>query len=99
MEFEMVEKMTVVELKSYLRLRDLKMVARVFAAIENILPIKKAAEEVESQLLDEYQAKLLLEEIIIPDPNYLVSRWLSENDGIGFYPRVLYADIFSVQAK
>ena len=71
MEFEIVEKMTVAELKSYLRLRDLKMtgkkselVARVFTAIENKLPIKKPAEEVESQLLDEYQAKLLLDEII-----------------------------------
>ena len=99
MEFEMVEKMTVAELKSYLRLRDLKMrgelVARVFAAIANKLPIKKTAEEVESQLLDDYQAKLLLDETLIPDPNDLVSGWLSEDDGICFWSCVLYADIYN----
>ena len=87
--------MTVAELKSYLRLRDLKMtgkkyVAGVFAAIANKLPIKKTAEEVESQHLDEYQAKLLLDETLIPDPNDLVSGWLSEDDGICFWPCVLY---------
>ena len=60
------------------------MVARVFGAIENKLAIKKTAEEVESQLRDEYQAKLLLDETLIPDPNYLVSGWLSEDDGICF---------------
>ena len=60
--------------------------ARVFAAIENKLAIKKTAEEVESQLIDEYQAKLLLDETIIPDPNYLVSGWLGEADGICFWP-------------
>ena len=71
------------------------MVARVFAVIENKLPIKKTAEEVKSQLLDEYQAKLLLDETLISDPNYLVSGWLSEDDGICFWPCVLYADIFN----
>ena len=98
----MVEKMTVAELKSYLSLRDLKMtgkkselVTRVFAAIENKLPIKRTAEEVEFQLLDEYQAKLLLDETFIPDPNYLVSGWLSEDDGICFWSCVFYADIFN----
>ena len=47
MELEMVEMMIVAELKIYLRLRDVsELVARVFAAIENKLPIKKTAEEV-----------------------------------------------------
>ena len=49
----MVEKMKVDELKMYLRLRGLKvigkkaeLVARVFGAIENHVPVKKTAEEV-----------------------------------------------------
>ena len=71
------------------------MVVRVFAAIENKLTIKKTAEEVESQLLDEYQAKLLLDETLIPDPNYLVSGWLTEEDGI----ICRYLLLFDVQAK
>ena len=55
MDFEMVEKMKVDELKMYLRLRGLnvtgkkaELVARVFGAIENHVPVKKTAEEVES---------------------------------------------------
>ena len=102
MEFEMVEKLTVSELKNFLRLRDLKLtgkkaelVARVFAAIENKVPVKKTATEVESQLRDEYQAKLLLNDILIPDPNHLASGWLTEDDGICLWPVVLYADIFN----
>ena len=72
----MVQKMKVDELKMYLRLRDLKvsgkkaeLVARVFAASENHVPAKKTAEEVESDLRNDYQAKLLLDSQVIPDPN------------------------------
>ena len=32
---------------------------------------------------------------MIPDPNHLVSGWLSEDDGIYFWPCILYADIFN----
>ena len=98
----MVQKMKVDELKMYLRLRDLKvsgkkaeLVARVFAASENHVPVKKTAEEVESDLRNDYQAKLLLDSQVIPDPNHLVSGWLSEDDGIYFWPCILYADIFN----
>lgn len=52
MDFDMVAKMKVEELKVFLRLRNLKitgkkeeLVARVFAAIENkVQPVKGAAE-------------------------------------------------------
>ena len=88
----MVQKMKLDELKMYLRLRDLKvsgkkaeLVAQVFAASENHVPVKKTAEEVESDLRNDYQAKLLLDSQVIPDPNHLVSGWLSE-DGIYFWP-------------
>ena len=96
----MVEKMKVDELKMYLRLRGLKvigkkaeLVARVFGTIE--YQVKKTAKEVESDLRNEYQAKLLLDSQVIPDPNHLVSGWLSEDDGIYFWPLILYADIFN----
>ena len=98
----MVHKMKVVELKMYLRLRYLtvsgkkaELVAGVFAAIENHVQVKKTAEEVESDLCNEYQAKLLLDSQVIPDPNHLISGWLSEDDGIYFWPLILYADIFN----
>ena len=73
MEFEMVEKMTVAELKNYLRLCDLKLtgrksdlVARVFT-VHSQQPSKytdKLTEEWESRVavecksLDEYQASI-----------------------------------------
>ena len=98
----MVEKMKVDELKMNLRLRGLnvtdmkaELVAPVFGAIENHVPVKKTTEEVESDLRNEYQAKLLLDSQEIPDPNHLVSGWLSEDDGIYFWPLILYADIFN----
>ena len=53
MEFDMVSKMKVDELKMYLRLRNLKvsgkkeeLVARVFSASEMNIPIVKSAQEV-----------------------------------------------------
>ena len=57
--------------------------------------MKKTAEEVESDLRNDYQANLLLDSQVIPDPNHLVSGWLSEDDGIYFWPCILYADIFN----
>ena len=68
--------MKVEELKSYLRLRGLKtsgkkeeLVARVFVAIENDVPLVKTAEEVEKEVAFNYHQKLNLEtEAIIPDP-------------------------------
>ena len=43
--------------------------------------MKKIAEEVESDLRNDYQAKLLLDSQVIPNPNHLVSGWLSEDNG------------------
>ena len=78
MEFYLVSGMRVEELKSYLRLRGLKvsrrkaeLVTRVFAALENnIRPIKTAA-EVEVELGKEYQNKLNPCGIYVVDPKDL----------------------------
>ena len=75
MEFDMINEMEVDELKKYLRLRGLKisgrkaeLVARVFAAHENnVQPVKTAA-EIEIELSQEYQAKLLQVDYVVPDP-------------------------------
>ena len=77
MEFDMINEMKVDELKKYLRLRGLKisgrkveLVARVFAAHENnVQPVKTAA-EIEIELSQEYQAKLL-------QVDYVTSMFLS----------------------
>eukprot|EP00795_Rhopilema_esculentum_P006578 gene6578-12114_t len=60
MDFDMVAKMKVEELKSYLRPRGLKVsgrkeeqVARVFAAAENDVKPIKTAEEIEQEMQDD----------------------------------------------
>ena len=102
MDFEMVNNMKVKVLKNYLRLRGLKvsgrkpeLVARVFAAMENNVKPIKSAEEVEQEIRSDYQKKLILKDYVIPDPNFLNDGWMSEVDGILFWPMILYPDIFT----
>ena len=69
MDLDRLRGMKVDELKSFLRLRGLKvtgikdeLVARVFVAIENNLPILRTAEEVQADIATEYQAKLMVDD-------------------------------------
>ena len=93
--------MKVDELKSFLRLCGLKvtevkdeLVARVFVAIENNLPILRTAEEVQADIATEYQAKLIVDDILLPDPSPVVEGWLNETYGVKFWPVTLYPEIF-----
>ena len=90
--------MKVEELKNCLHLRGLKvsgkkeeLVARVFVAIENDVPLVKTAEEVEKEVAFDYRQKLNMEEEgIIPDQFRLDSGWLNEEDGMKYCPVTLY---------
>ena len=102
MDFEMVQRMNVDELKKFLRLRGMKvsgkkaeLVARVFCAYENDVQPTKTAEEVERELGNEYQAKLVIDDNCIPDPFVLNSGWLNEENGITSWPMISYPDIFN----
>ena len=102
MDFEMVSKMKVDELKKYLRLRGLKLsgrkpelVARVFSAYENNVQPIKSATEVETELQQEYQTKLLQNNYIIPDPYHLSVGWLTEDEGIFYWPFISYPEIYN----
>ena len=63
MDYELLEKMKVEELKNYLKLRGLKvtgikkkeLIARVFAASENGVQPVKAAVEIESHFITDYK--------------------------------------------
>lgn len=67
--------------------------ARVFAAKENNVRSIKKAQEVEMEIPQEYKDKLTVNDYAIPDPLYLEG-WLSDEDGIRFWPSILYPDIF-----
>ena len=102
MDFELVNKMKVEELKTYLRLRGLKvsgrkveLVARVFAASENNVQPVKTAEEVEAEIADEYKAKLSLKDFVLPDPFHIKDGWIEEEKGVTSWPMVLYPDIYN----
>ena len=75
MDYDLISKMSLEELKNYFRIRGLKvngrkieLAARVFAASENgVKPIKTAV-EVEADLKTEFLAKLKIDDRNIPDP-------------------------------
>ena len=102
----MISTMKVEELKSFLRLRGLKLtgkknelVARVFVAVENDIPVVKTAEDIEKEMAASYQDKLILEDgVIMPDPFKLETGWLKEEEGMKFWPLTLYPDIFNFLA-
>jgi hypothetical protein len=101
MDFDMLTKMRVDELKIFLRLRGLKvsgrkeeLVARAFAAIENNVQPVKTAEEVEVEIRTEYTRKLVIGDEVLPDP-FFMKDWIVEDIGVTFWPMILYPDIFN----
>ena len=97
----MISKMKVEELKEFLRLRGLtvhgrkeELVARVFVAHENNVPLVKSAEEVEQEIAAEYRDKLVIDDEELPDPFHLQDGWVNEDDGACLWPTTLYPDIF-----
>ena len=98
----MIEKLNMEELKNYLKIRGLKvtgrkkeLVARVFNAQENDVKSVKTVVEVEAVLKNEYSKKLVVDDRKIPDPFKIPHGWQTEEEGIVFWPMILYPDIFS----
>ena len=91
MDYDLVAKMHVNELKNYLKVRGLKisgnkneLVAPVFSAIENnVMPVKTAV-EVEEDSKKEYEKKLRVDDRLIPDPFKIPHGWLEEDEGMAF---------------
>ena len=69
MDYELLEKMKVDELKNYLKIRGLKvtgtkkeLVSRAFTASENGVQPVKTAIEIESDLITDYKNKLKIDD-------------------------------------
>ena len=102
MDYDMIETMKVKELTSFLRLRGLKvsgrkkeLVARTWCAIEQGIPIQLTAEEVEKEIQNEYENKLLVDDFLIPNPYDVKEGWMDEENGITQWPMLMYPDIFT----
>ena len=100
MDFDVISKMKVEELKTFLRLRGQKvsgrkeeLVARVFVAAENGVPVLKTAQEVQAEIAEDYGSKLRVEGLFLPDPLSLVHGWVPEDEGVRLWPMTLYPDI------
>ncbi len=105
MDLDMISTMKVDELKNFLRLRGLivsgrkqELVARVFVAMENDVPIVKTAEKGEKEISDENAGKLSLGDEVIHDPFKITDGWLEEDEGIAQWPTTVYPDIFNFLA-
>ena len=100
MDDNLISKMSLEELKNYLRIRGLngrknELVARVFAASKNSVKPIKTAVEIEADLKTKYLAKLKIEDSNIPDHLKIPHGWMNENEGMTFCPMLLYPDIFN----
>ncbi|XP_065069462.1 uncharacterized protein LOC135694584 [Rhopilema esculentum] len=105
MDLARISGLKVEELKDFLRLCGLRvtvkkeeLVARVFVAVENNVPVQKSADAVQREIAEEYAAKLFVAGNRIPDPLTLTHGWLSEEDSIRYWPVTLYPDIFNFLA-
>ena len=102
MDFHLISKMKAEKLKTFLRLRGLKvngkkeeLVARVFVAAENDLPVLKTAQQVKADIAENYLSKLRVEGVLLPDPMSLVHGWVPKDEGVRFWRMTLYPDIFN----
>ena len=101
MDYDLVAKMQVNELKICLKVCGLKisgnkneLVAGVFSAIENVMPVKTAV-ELEEDLKKEHEKKLRVDDRLIPEPFKIPHGWLEEDEGMTFWLMLLYPDIFN----
>ena len=66
---------------------------RAFATHENGEPIDRDKELIERKLLDEYKAKLSINDNILPDPIDLKEGWIGEEAVIKLLPQLYLTDI------
>ena len=102
MDYELLGKMKVRELKNYLKTSGLKVigtkkeqVALVFAASENAVQPVKTMVIIESDLISDYKNKLKIDNFPIPDSFKIPHGWMEEDEGMAFWPVLSYPDTFN----
>ena len=87
-------------LKEYLKKRGLKvsgrkqeLVARVFAAVEQNIPVSESAAVLVAQASKEREILLVTPGENLPDPTTLVASWIGESEGMKLWPSIFLCDI------
>lgn len=101
MRLEDFRRWDVAALKHYLSQRDLsqqgrkeELVARVFAAHEQNIPVKITQQQREQTLEKEYLSLLNTDEGQLPDPfGTLENSWIGEKEGMKLWPPTMIQDI------
>ncbi|XP_070562483.1 uncharacterized protein [Ptychodera flava] len=102
MTYDTISMWRVDALKSFLRKRNLKvsgrkveLVARVFAAAEQNIPVAKTASEIATEIDKSVQSLLSLPESdsVVPDPMKLNDGWIGETEGMKQWPPIFLSDI------
>ena len=93
MDYELLKKMKVEELKNYLKIRGLKvtgtkkeLAGQVFTDNENGVKPVKTAVEIESDLTTDYKNKLKIDDFRIPEQCKISHWWIEEDEGMAFWP-------------
>ena len=102
MDYELLDKMEVEELKKYLKIRGVKvagtkreLVARVFTASGNGVQLAKIAVEIKPDLITENKNKLKIDDFSKLDPFKIPYGWIEEDEGITFWQMLSHPDIFN----
>ena len=102
MDYELLEKRKVEELKNFSKIRGLKVtVTKTEQVAKYLLPVKMEfnlqkpwQKQIESDLITDYKSKLKINDFPIPDSFRRPHGWVEEDEGITFWPMLSYPDTF-----
>ena len=96
MDYDLISKMNLEELKNHFRIRDLnvsgrknELLARVLAASDNGVKLIKTAVEIQADLKTEYLAKLKINDSNIPGLFKSANGCMNKDGGMKFCPILL----------
>ena len=97
---EQIQQLNVKQLQAFLRERGLKTVGRkaelqalAFSAVQLGYKVKQTEVEEDRLRSDQYAELLNIEGKRIPDPLVEINNWISEKEGVRFWPPVSYFEI------
>ena len=96
MDYELLEKMKVEELKNYLKIRRLKVTGeKKDWQLEYLLPVEMDFKLIEPNLITGYKNKLKFDDFQISKPFKILHGQIEEDKEMVFWPILSYPEIFN----